>query len=63
METKEEKIERLREEKEHEILKKYRNEEFYLSCLGGLSRYGCYKDILIVGMVVKVKKPDGTWTI
>lgn len=60
-ETSEEKLERLREERKQEMLAKYRNEEFYISDTGGLSRYGWGKNIFFSGMPVKVKKPDGTW--
>jgi hypothetical protein len=61
-ETKEEKIDRLRAEKELDILKKkYCNEEFYLSGTGGLSRYGWGKNIIYVGMLVRVVKPNGAW--
>lgn len=62
METKEEKIERLRAEKEErEILKKkYQNEEFELKD-GCLSRYGWGENMLHEGMIVKVLKPDKTW--
>lgn len=62
METSEEKIERLRTERELEILKKkYQNEGFYLNDIGELSRYGWGKNILHVDMIVKIMKPDKTW--
>jgi len=60
MESKEEKLEKLRKERELEILKKNYN-KFYLSEIGGLSRYGWGENILFIGMPVKVKKPDNTW--
>jgi len=62
METSEEKLDRLRKERELEILKKkYKDEEFYLDEKGGLSRYGWGENILYVGMIVRVKKPDNTF--
>lgn len=62
MESKEEKLEKLREERELEILKKnYKENKFYLSNSGGLSRYGLGENILFVGMPVKVIKPDNNW--
>jgi len=62
MESKEEKIERLRKERELEILKKnYKENKFYLSENGGLSRYGWGDNLLFVGMPVRVSKPDNTW--
>lgn len=62
METREQKIERLRAEKEEKeaLKKKYRNEEFELND-GFLSRYGWGENILHTGMIVKVLKPDKTW--
>lgn len=43
------------------LAKKYQDEEFHLSDDGYLSRYGWGKDILNVGMIVRVKKPDNNW--
>lgn len=62
IETAEQKIEHLQKERDEKILaKKYRDEEFYLEENGNLSRYGWGKNILYVGMPVKVKKPDSAW--
>ena len=62
MESKEEKLEKLRKERDLEILKKnYKENKFYLSKSGGLSRYGWGENLLFVGMPVRVKKPDNTF--
>jgi len=62
MESKEDKLEKLRKERELEILKKnHKENKFYLSESGGLSRYGWGDNILFIGMPVKVSKPDKTW--
>ncbi len=61
MESKEEKLERLRAERELQLKEKYKNQEFYINDTGGLSRYGWGDNIFYVGMIVKVIKPDNTW--
>jgi len=58
MESPDEKIERLRKEREETLRQKYLNEDFYLSETGGLSRYGWGENLLYVGMMVRVKKPS-----
>jgi hypothetical protein len=59
METREEKIERLREERELEITRKnFLLEKFYISKSGGLSRHGWGQDFFEVGMCVKVTKSN-----
>jgi len=63
VDTQEEKISRLRQERENSLKEKYRKEEFYFNETGGLSRYGWGDNILYVGMVVRVRKPQKLFEI
>lgn len=60
MESKEEKIEKLRKERQDALRKKYLTQEFYINKTGGLSRYGWGDNIFYIGMLVKIYKPDKT---
>lgn len=63
MESKEEKINRLRAEREEKILsKKNLNKEFYFNTSGALCRKTNYgEEKMFVGMPVRVLKPDQTY--
>lgn len=60
MESQEQKIEKLRTERQEALRQKYLTQEFYINKTGGLSRYGWGDNIFYVGMLVKVYKPDKT---